>query len=186
MKEYKGKSTIQAAGGYDISEELYVYGGLATGGFKTTDSGADLDDATATVIKVGAVSSRKKDGTEVFYGVGLTNTTYKNDGATGAADDLEQKSLQMPIIIGMEAEANSWLTLRGSITQDVLLVDSEKTTVGSNTVAETNPGSNSTTFAAGAGLRFNKLTLDGSILASGSQIINAANLLGTVGLTYAF
>lgn len=186
--EYKGKSNIAVAAGYDVSEELYVYADIKTGGYKATVATVDTLDVSKTNITVGAVSSRKKDGTEVFYGIALASVSEKDAKTSVSTDDTETTKLEMPLIIGMEADANSWLTLRGSIKQDVLLVDNEKTTAGSATTSETSPGRNSTTFAAGAGLKFNKVTIDGSLLATAGQeqIINGNNLLGTVGLTYNF
>ena len=178
---YKAKSAITLTGGYNLTDSLYVNAGFTTGGFKMEDNAVEVADVDASSYNVGITESMKKDGSEFFYGAGLTSTTVKEKSS-----DTKATSLKMPLIIGVEAEANSWLTIRGSVTQNLLLVDSDKTTTGAATSVETAPGANSTKLAAGAGLKFNKLTVDGSILASGSQVINGANLLGTVGLTYAF
>jgi len=69
-----------------------------------------------------------------------------------------------------------------------VLINDTKEETGSTTSSEFSPGANNTTFAAGAGLKFNKVTVDGSILAGGKQNIDLGsnNLLGQVGLTYAF
>jgi len=178
---FKGKSAIALTGGYDVTDSLYVNAGFMSGGFKMEDNSVEVADVEYTNITAGVTESIKKDGTEFFYGAGLLSTSAKEK-----TSDSKVTSLKMPLIIGLEAEANSWLVIRGSVTQNLLLVDNDKTTNGATTAVETAPGANSTKLAAGAGLKFNKLTVDGSILASGSQVINSANLLGTVGLTYAF
>ncbi len=185
LNDYKGKTSISATAGYDVMSDLYVYGGLSTGGYKATVATADALDYEKMSMKVGAVSKIKKDATEFFYGAGLTYSSEKEKATAGSENTI--KETHLPLIIGLEAEANSWLVLRGSVTQNLLLVDSSKDeTAPSTTNSETNPGLNSTTLAAGAGLKFNKVRLDGSILAAGSQVLNSANLLGQVGLTYAF
>lgn len=181
LNDYKGATGITLDGGYDVMSDLYVHGGIATGGYKTSASTVDAEDFSATVIHVGAISKIKKEGAEFFYGAGLTSTTSKEKIADSKTDELH-----LPLIIGLEADANSWLTVRGSVTQNLLLVDSSKTTTAGTTTSEKSPGANTTTLAAGAGLKFNKVVVDGSILAAGSQVLNSANLLGQVGLTYAF
>ena len=96
-------------------------------------------------------------------------------------------TMQLPFVIGLEADAASWLTLRGSVTQTVLIND-EKTTNGPTTVSDLSPGANNTNFSAGAGLKFASVTLDGTLFKAvgGSQTVNSANLLAQVGLTYNF
>lgn len=179
--EYKGKTLIRAKVGVDVMPDLNVYGEVLSAGYKTTNAGADAADVDAMELKLGALSAVKKDGTEFFYGVALANETSKEKVA-----DAKTTKMYMPLIIGLESEANSWLTLRGSVTQNLVFLDSEKVEAAGATTKDNNPGLNSTKFAAGAGLKFNKVTVDGTILAAGTQNINGANLLGTVGLTYTF
>ncbi len=178
---YKGKSSIELSGGYNVTETMYVNAGFATGGAKLEDNAAAVADIAYTNITVGVTESVKKDGAEFFYGAGLLSASTEEK-----TSNTKITAMKMPLIIGLEADANSWLTLRGSVTQTLLLVDSDKTETAGVASVETSPGANSTTLAAGAGLKFNKVSVDGSILASGSQVINSANLLGQVGLTYAF
>ncbi len=180
---YKGKTAISLTGGYNVTETMYVNAGFKTGGAKLEDAATEVADFSYTNITVGVTESIKKDGAEFFYGAGLLSTSSEEKTSTQ-----KTTSMKMPLIIGLEADANSWLTLRGSVTQTLLLVDSDKTETAGVASVETSPGANSTTLAAGAGLKFNKVTVDGSILANGSQVINAGanNLLGQVGLTYAF
>lgn len=177
--EFKGKSNIAAKGGMWVASDLYAYAELAMGGFEVTDNSTVVSEVKTTDISVGAINTLKNDGNEFFYGAGLTSTSSKDDKT-----DAKETALSLPFIIGMEANAASWLTLRGSVTQNVL-IQNAKTETATATTAETSPGLNSTAFAAGAGLKLGKLALDGSILAA-TQKVNSTDLLGTVGLTYAF
>ncbi|MCM2354673.1 MAG: hypothetical protein NDI63_13730 [Pseudobdellovibrio sp.] len=182
--EFKGKSNVAVRGGFWVASDMYAYADVAMGGYEVTDAGAVVSEVKTTDITVGAVNTMKSEGNEFFWGAGLASSQSKDSKATGAAIE-KASSLMLPLIIGVEANAASWLTLRGSVTQNVL-IQNEKEETTTATTTETSPGTNSTTFAAGAGLKLGKLALDGSILANNTQTVNSANLLGTVGLTYAF
>jgi len=179
---YKGKSAISLTGGYNVTETMYVNAGFKTGGAKLEDAATEVADIAYTNITVGVTESIKKDGAEFFYGAGLLSASTEEKKS-----DTKITAMKMPLIIGLEAEANSWLTLRGSVTQTLLLVDSDKTATAGVASVETSPGSNSTTLAAGAGLKFNKVTVDGALLTSaGSQTLDSSNLLAQVGMSYWF
>ena len=179
--EYKGGSNINVVGGYWIDADLYAYGSIGMNGYKTSSGGSDVADYKSNEYEVGVIHTIKNDGSEFFYGVGLNST--KTEDSLGNKDESSEMSL--PVMVGIEANAASWLTLRGAVVQTVLISDS-KTEDNTGTLTEKAPGDNTTTFTAGAGLKFNKVTLDGSLLANGSQALDANNMLGTVGLTYAF
>ena len=179
--EYKGGSNINVVGGYWIDADLYAYGSIGMNGYKTSTGGSDVADYKSNEYEVGIIHTVKNDGSEFFYGVGLNST--KTEDSLGTKDESTEMSL--PVMVGIEANAASWLTLRGAVAQNVLISDSKEEN-STTTTAETAPGANTTTFTAGAGLKFNKVTLDGSLLANGSQALDANNMLGTVGLTYAF
>lgn len=178
--EYKAKSNVTLSGNYWLASDMMTYATVAMGGYEVTDNSVVAADVKSTVITVGAVNTMKNDNNEFFWGAGLTSSETKDDKGTKVKDT----SLKLPLIIGLEANAASWLTLRGSVTQNVL-IQNEKSENATSTVSEASPGQNSTAFAAGAGLTLGKVVLDGSILA-GTQKVNGTDLLGTVGLTYAF
>lgn len=185
-EEFKGKSNVAVRGGFWVASDMYVYGDVDMGGYEVTAAGTVVSEIKTTDITVGAINTVKSEGNEFFWGAGLTSTQSKESKGT----EDKETSLSLPLIIGVEANASSWLTLRGSVQQNVL-IQNEKTETATATVTEFSPGANSTTFAAGAGLKLGKLALDGSLLAvTGSnpsgQEVNADDLLGTVGLTYAF
>lgn len=186
--DFEGTMGISAYAGYTM-DSMYYYGEVILAGAKMDVGGAEQANVDSTTVTLGAVDSLKKDGNEFFYGAKLVNTMVKNEKTAVATDDTEDTSLTLPVIVGLEAEATSWMTLRGSLTQTVLINDSKAET-GSTTTAEFAPGANNTVAAIGAGLKFNKVTIDGSLqgLTGGAanQQLNGNTLLSTVGLTYMF
>ena len=180
FNEYKGKMGIDLKGGLNFGETLSAHANIMTAGAKTAINGTDKADFDSMLISVKLIDAVKKDGNHFFYGAGLSTTTSKEKIA-----DSKSSTLNLPLIIGLEATATSWLTLRASVSQDVLL--SNEKTEGGLTPSETNPGLNTTKYAAGASLAFNKISIDGTITNGGTnQSINGGDLLGTVGLTYNF
>jgi len=199
--DYKGKAGTSFFGGYNMGN-LYAWGYAemveASVDQKSGTLVLNVTDlsAKATTFKVGATSSMKKDGGEIFYGASLENVDKKTTFG-GANVETKTTSLIMPVIVGMEVDANSWMTLRGSITQNVLIADSkiETTPTSANAAFRANdveysPGKNSTVVAVGTGLKFNKVTIDGTLSgltgASAGQNLDGNSLLSQVGLTYMF
>lgn len=191
-KEFKGTIGVSLYAGY-VMNSMYYYGEVVLAGAKaeTQSTGAETNKVDQTKITVGAIESIKKDGNEFFYGAKLVSTMFKDDGSSLTTDDVERDSLVLPVTVGLEAEATSWMTLRGSLTQNVLISNS-KTETGGATTAETAPGTNTTVAAIGAGLKFNKITVDGTLEGltttggAASQDLDGNEVLTTVGLTYMF
>ena len=185
--KYKGTLGVSAKVGYTI-DSMYTFAKVAAAGFKTENAttGAEQLKFDTTDIQVGVVSSMKKDGSEFFYGAKLVSTSAKTNNAVAVTEN-KVSVLNLPITMGLEVDASSWMVLRGSLTQSLVLLNNSKseTTPVAGTDFEFSPGANSTTAAFGAGLKFNKLTLDGTILAA-TQTLNTTALLGQVGLTYMF
>lgn len=191
--EFKGNSGFSISGGYNASSDLYVYGNVTSGGFKSTNTAANVStDGVAfdqMDYKLGVVSTMKQDANEFFYGVALASTSLQQKTAAITPAAQKTTAMSLPLIIGLEADANSWLTLRGSVTQTVLINDSKTAPDGGGAASpDLSPGANNTTFAAGTSLKLNAVTLDGTILTGGSQDLNAGagKLFTQVGLTYNF
>jgi hypothetical protein len=179
---YKGTTGFNLTGGYNLTNSMSVHANIVSSGYKVNDGA--LKDVSSTNVAVKFVETIQKDGNDFFYGAGLSTTSLAEKKA-----DTKDTTMNLPVIIGLEANASSWLKLRASVAQDVLISDS-KTTAPAGTTAEKSPGKNTTAFAAGAGLTFNKVVIDGSIMTgvanAGSQNINSGDLLANVGLTYNF
>jgi len=182
--KYTGTLGLGGHFGYQM-DSLYWIADVTSVGFKFENTACvEQSKYTETDISVGVMTSVKKDGSEFFYGAKVAQMDAKESVA-----DRKITATTLPVWIGLEADAASWLTLRGSVTQTVLL-DSNKTTTGAVTNVETAPGANNTVVAAGAGLKFNKIVVDGTLQASTnaatSQQLNGNSLLSTLGMTYNF
>ncbi len=184
--KFKGTMGISAAAGYSM-DNMYAFGEVKMAGFKTENAAAT---ATAEIenqkISVGALSSHKKDGNEFFYGVALANETTKNKIGT----EEKTTAMSLPIWMGMEVDAASWLTLRGSVKQTTFINSTKTENNTPATTVDLAPGANTTEASVGAGLKWNKLTLDGSLTgltgATAAQTLDGNALLGQVGVTYMF
>ncbi|HEY8270114.1 MAG TPA: hypothetical protein VIG33_04450 [Pseudobdellovibrionaceae bacterium] len=183
IKEIKGSSAMKLAGGYTM-DTLYFYGNYGMSGFKATAASTDTADVSGSQLTLGVVDTIKGEGRDFFYGVSYHMDSYKQKVGT------EQKSeaTYLPVVIGVEGEATSWMTLRASVTQNVILgtIKDEIGLVTGAALAETNTWNDSTTVAAGAGLKFNKFTLDGTLGAANGGVVNTTNLLANASLTYLF
>lgn len=182
-KSLKGGSNLGITGGYKM-DTMYLYGSYKALAAKLTTGTNTNADWDISSMGVGIVNSHKKDGADFYYGVAYNTNTRKEKQA-----DSKVETVTMPVIIGVEAEATSWMVLRGSITQNVLLGSTKTST--STTSSEVYPGDN-TTVAAGAGLKFGKFMLDGTFTqaanstANGTALGTDANFVTNVGMTYTF
>lgn len=170
-------------------DTIYVNGTIQSAGYKVENAaGTETSKVTGNQIDLKVVDSRKKDGNEFFYGAGLSSYTSKDSDGT----EVKVNMLSLPVVIGLEQKANSWLTLRGSVTQTVL-INNSKVETSTTTVSETAPGANNTKVAVGAGLNFDKVSVDGTLsglstssAGAANQQLDGNNLLAQVGLTYMF
>ena len=184
---YKGKANTGLFAGYTMDNN-YFYGEIKLAGAEETVAGRELK---STSYKAGMTSSVKKDGSEFFYGVALASveTTF----TTTALGSRTNKSLNLPLTLGFEADAASWLTVRGSITQTQFIAQDKKEyspASGATINTESDPSANNTVASIGAGLKFNKVTLDGSLSgltgSTAGQQLDGNTLLSQVGFTYMF
>ena len=173
--KWTGKMSADLRAGYAM-DTWYFYGQYNMNGGKHEVASATTADLENSMIKLGAINTTKVDGGEFFWGAAYAMDTVNNKAGTGA----KTESSYLPFVVGIEADAASWLVLRGSVTQDVLLSQEKKSP------GETTTRANNTTVAAGAGIKFNKFTLDGAIAGQSTGVINGASLLTTAGLTYNF
>lgn len=100
------------------------------------------------------------------------------------------KTQNLPVTLGMEADATSWLALRGAVSQDVVLNTTK------NTAGKKSTDQNSTNVSAGATLNFGNLKVDGVVGTTGASraaataseqgVLATDNLMTRVGVTYKF
>lgn len=159
------------------------------------ETDTDENDVTIDTLKVQAfVGQRKKvnDKVNAFFKIGIIHDTKEIDGGSGKAGlGDEATELFVPFTAAVEAKVKSWLTLRGSLTQNLY---------GTKEVGDdTNSILNSTDINAGMGLHFGDLTIDGLIgtgnngtagnIATTSNergVLSTDNLMTRLSMTYKF
>ena len=138
-----------------------------------SEGGAANADA-ATRITVGAARTHSTDSGMWFYDVSLNMTT-----AEGNVDGVDRTTL--PVTIGFETKATSWLTWRASIQQSLFgSLDNNGNEVSART----------TNLGVGASLTWGSLRVDGALvganLASGAGTLGSNNLMSNVSAVYSF
>ncbi len=178
--DFKGSTAIGLNGKYKMDTMTYFATANMNGG-KDDNNNVDM---TQNHYIIGVENSHKAEGVDFFYGASYDMFTVKNKASSG---DKKYDASQLPVFAGLEADATSWMVLRASVTQNFLLgtvKDEFNSTGDADTV------SNNTVVAAGMGLKFNKLLLDGTLSkASGSSAtgdINGNNFLANASVTYMF
>ena len=175
--EITSKPTASVSGGY-MADTMYYYGKYAMGGAKTTAAGADKGDFENSDITIGLVNTHKKDGTDFFYGVSYVMSTQKEKLA-----DSKTETSALPLIIGVESEAASWLVFRAALTQN-FIIGSKKVNGGD---ADTNTPNN--TASAGVGMKWGKFMFDGNMsngLNGDTFGLDGGNFITSASFTYLF
>ncbi|OUR96159.1 hypothetical protein A9Q84_07300 [Halobacteriovorax marinus] len=187
--KFDGKLGFHVGGGYKIGNGK-VFGYIKTFKWDQYDSSATAINANRKTTVEGKftnwsvgyahtteVSSKSRVFTSIAY---YTKSIEADFGAaSGSATDgkTEAKNTLVPVVIGYEADATSWLTLRGSITQNLHGKRNNKNYGNMNALAQAFAGvqfgsdtkggdvsiDSSTSVNAGATLNFGKLKLDGMI-----------------------
>lgn len=217
--EFKGKLGLQAGGSYLINDSLRVFGYVKHFSWEQTDS------ATLITIQRNVLGGQKGsvEGDFSSYYVGATQNykisetdslfatlhLKKTDVNLKFTNKGEVRHTVIPVTVAYEAKANEWLTLRGSVVQNLYGVRDNKNLDNLNVVARGTIKSvygdngkstiaNSTEVNAGATLTFGNLAVDGLIgttNASRSGGLNDKgttgtltfdNLMSRVGMTYKF
>ena len=179
----------------------YIVGGSFTmndftlfASYEATKADVRLANVSTTIktseIVVGAGRTMEINPTaRVFGDVQLNMTQNTNITAAG-----KTKNNTLPVTLGMEADATSWLTLRGAVSQNVFLNQTK------NAAGKKVTNANSTGVNAGATLNFGKLKVDGligttpaarnagTIAAGGTNqgVLSTDNLMSRVAVSYWF
>lgn len=218
--EFKGKLGIQVGGSYVLSGNNRAFGYVKHYGWEQADNfnHAALPGAVRTAIG-GQNGTVKGDFTSYYLGWGTHYDMNTSDkvfvSLAGRKTDVNAKfttkgeirHIVVPLTIGYEAKATEWLTLRGSVIQNLYGQKDNKGLASLNPVAKSiittiygadGKGSiaNSTEVNAGMTLTFGKLAVDGligmtdttgaSTTTSKVGILSWSNLGTKVAATYNF
>lgn len=217
-QEFKGKIGVQVGGSYVVSGNNRIFGYVKHYGWEQMDSFTGYPAAALGGTAVGGQAGTVKgDFTSYYLGWGSQydmNTTdkifvslaaRKTDINAKFATKGEVRNLIIPLTVAYEAVATSWLTLRGSVAQNIWSHRDNKNYNSINAVGRgvivsafgaQGKGTmvNSTEVNAGATLTFGKLAVDGLIGATGPTgtmgskvgILSVSNLATKVAATYNF
>lgn len=177
--KFTGASSYNLNGTYHLDGNNCVELTLHSNGGKSETGSTTNYDRTYTLTKVAYNNHSKVDGGEFYYGVGYQMAADSNKTANNKVE-----VTSMPFTVGVEADANSWLALRASVTQNVLIGSSKTTTAG--TAGDALTLSNNTTVAAGAGIKWGKIDLDSTLQGATTGTVNGSSLLANAALTYKF
>lgn len=192
-----GGSFGTKCGSWDFGANATVYSRSAKGTAKVTTAPAvtlsantDISDATkfygnATVLIGESTAttnaetltlgiqdqSIKMDGGFFFYGIQTTGGIAKG----GAL------SVSLPVYGGIETDLSSWATLRGSLSQNLLVGISK-----ASTAAVTDFNTNNTKVSVGGTLKHGNFNLDGLLAAGTTGQVNGSSFLTSASLTYKF
>ena len=187
--EYKQKPTFTVGGSFVITDYT-IFAELMSGKTEITEGSA----ATKTVetfkdmdYKVGVGRVMEINPTARLVMDASVASTSRKVNETGINTTYKTTSLTLPLTMGFEAEATSWLTLRGSVGQNIVLNETKvSNSTDTNVVNGKRTNGNTTTVNGGASLNFGKLALDGSIGKMATGTINTDDLMSRVGVTYSF
>jgi hypothetical protein len=185
---------IHAWNGYSLFADFRKFDG-------ESEIGTSKEDIMLQQIQVGAGRvTRLNDKSNLFTRVSLLQASVENDLSTNnfgascsrasALGCEEYSTMNIPVVVGLETEATSWLTLRASVSQ--VIWGSEEDKDNERTIA------NSTAINAGATLKFGELSVDGVVgnsngaatvgenTAQGAGTLRTDTLMTRVAMTYRF
>lgn len=189
----EGTGSLNFGVNYNLGN-MKVYADYSKGGQEYTD-GTDTafkKEWEGTTINVGVGHTHEvSSSARIYTSVGYYSETIETTNVNAEGETIEQKTTNLPLTIGFEADANSWLTLRGSVSQNLPFMDKVEYT-DSDTEADNDEdvSESSTSFAAGATLNFGKLKVDGVIgndtTANSEDVLRTDALLSKVAVHYWF
>jgi hypothetical protein len=163
-------------GGQKASGTNHYFGSLTYGDGKEEVGTGDVKIKDTEVVLGYEDRSLKLEGSDIYMGAALEYAQRDKAGA-------KITTTQLPIFLGIEHQMNSWSTFRGSVSQNLLL-GSTKDETATNTDAD--GIASNTTAAAGLGLTYGKLQLDGSLTAATDGKVNGNSFLAQTSVTYNF
>jgi hypothetical protein len=154
-------------------------------GFEYTNAGVLTSTGEDSTIVVGLGRMMEVSSTSRWFYSAEYVTRKVELKANVAATNSELKFTGIPLRVGFESDATSWLTLRGSISQSVM-GNYETTVTGSTNNGKVYRNTNTANVNLGATLNFGKIMVDGVIGTDGETGSTAAltnnNELGSLRL----
>lgn len=201
---YKGKFGARLGGGYDLSPEGKVFAMYESYSWKQDNNVTDERTGSFNKGILGYGHTKKvNEGGTLFAKAQVESTNIKLTGVTGLVQ-AKINRMAVPLTFGYEHAAQDWLTLRGSVVQNLWgTIKDEGLSANFGNAGNTTTGSvirllangrygsstsgnggkktinNSTTVNAGATLTFGNLAVDGLIAATPASRVGALDSTAT-------
>ncbi len=191
--KFDAETGINAGLSYGMNS-MKFYADYDKSGYKITDATGTTSDVASSELAVGVAKTHEiAAGSTMFMDIRYNMTSWEDKKATGT-NDKEIDTTSLPLTIGFETQATSWLTLRASVAQNIVIGDKETKKGNGDKTEET--VANSTSVNAGATFTFGKLMIDGVVgNTSGSRtgnvgtkngVLTTDNLMTRVAVSYWF
>lgn len=159
------------------------FGSYATKGMDYTANTATAKTETSqNTISLGAGHTHEVSSSARIYSDVSYNSVSGEDKILTATNEENQSNLK--VNMAFEADATSWLTWRGSVSQNVM-IDKDETVAGTPSVTD-EQNSGSTNISAGVTLNFGKLKVDGTVSSSDADIDLGDDAITEVAVHYWF
>lgn len=172
---FTGTSGLVLGGHYYVDTMKFVLKYDMAGAKAEDNAGTEQYKKDYTTTTLGFTNAWKSEGSMAFYGLSYVMANEKNKLASTKAD-----TNTMPFTLGAEVLATSWMKLRGSVSQNLLMGNKKTDTTGSDTIEH------NTTTAAGAGFIWGKNNLDIVMTMGTDGGLNTATLGTNAAYTYMF
>lgn len=178
----KVDSGIRVGGEYMINS-VDVYADYQTASGKL--SAAADTKMSGSLLTIGAEEKIKGDAAHFFYGAKYLSFEQK------LGDNNKATTSKLPIYAGIELDAASWLTLRGSVAQSLLVNSVKVNDLATGATTTDTSNANDMAVGFGAGIKLGKATIDGTLTAANGKFSLADNggtggFLTNVSMTYNF
>lgn len=172
--KWEADTSIDAGAAYNWMGYTF-FANYNTDGAKYTNAATAAVETSQTDLTFGVGHIKEVSSTSrMFMDVSYFNRKAEDKSTTTT----EVTTSALPVTVGFETDATSWLTLRGSISQRVL-INSVETKTTTTTKAT---GANNTNVEAGMTLNFGKLMIDGVIGNTGINGSTAGSEVGALSL----
>ena len=173
----EGKFGFKVGGSYDLSDAT-LFGDLKVDGGKWKANNNSVDqESDVMVLRAGYAQTQKVgEGVDFIWSAGLTMDNTKTKDKVTTNSDVTNNYLYIPLVVALEAQATDWMTVRGAVTQKVLLDRYEN---GTGSTTTDSHATNTTSVAAGVGFKWKKLVMDATLEGANGTTGNAGKVNGT-------
>jgi hypothetical protein len=192
-KKFDGKGYSNSSVSYLLDETLFYLSYLIADAKSSTNL-VDNEFHRIESVTLGLVDSNLKEENTFFWSAEVISNSVKCKVNASTECNKTFTSTSLPVLIGIEARANDWMTLRSTIKQ-IFLVSLVKDELGypvgsiagaTGAVQDLSTTANSTVMTLGMGLNFNKISIDGILTTSTTQTLNFNTFLSQVGVSYSY